>query len=50
MSSPFNLGSAAKIVPRVSKSDEAFAKDGVEFVWGADDVNVDELNDLFAKV
>jgi uncharacterized protein YaaQ len=36
--------------PAITKSDEAFLKDGVEFMWGIKDLDVDELNDLFEKV
>ncbi|CAL8466085.1 g5621 [Coccomyxa elongata] len=36
--------------PKISKSDEAFEKMGVEFVWGYSDLNLDELNDLFSRV
>ena len=36
--------------PKISKSDEAFEKMGVEFVWGYHDLNLDELNDLFSRV
>ena len=39
-------------LPRIviSKTDEAFASDGVEFVYGAAGINLAELNDLFEKV
>lgn len=36
--------------PLMSKSDEAFAHDGVEFVWGSESLDVEALNDLFEKV
>jgi hypothetical protein len=36
--------------PNISKSDEDFLEDGVEFVWGSDTINIGELNDLFEKV
>lgn len=36
--------------PPISKSDAAFLEDGVEFVWGAEGVDVGELNNLFEKV
>ena len=36
--------------PVISKTDEAFASDGVEFVYGAAGINLAELNDLFEKV
>ena len=37
--------------PPISRSDEAFLADlGVEFVWGAEGVDVEELNGLFEKV
>lgn len=32
-----------------SKSDAEFLEDGVEFVWGAEGVDVEELNNLFEK-
>ncbi len=35
--------------PVISKTDEAFAADGVEFVYGADGIDLAELNDLFKK-
>ena len=36
--------------PVISKTDEAFAADGVEFVYGAEGIDLAELNDLFKKV
>ena len=36
--------------PEISKTDEAFLADGVEFVWGIETMNYDNLNDLFQKV
>ena len=36
--------------PQISKTDAQFADDGVEFVWGIENLNYDELNDLFQKV
>ena len=36
--------------PAISRSDAAFAADGVEFVFGGDELDIDELNDLFEKV
>lgn len=37
-------------VPTISRSDDAFAADGVEFVEGIEGINIEELNDLFVKV
>lgn len=36
--------------PSVSKTDEEFLRDGIEFVWGIDGIDVEELNILFSKV
>lgn len=36
--------------PVITRSDEAFAGDGVEFVFGGDQLDIAELNDLFEKV
>lgn len=36
--------------PHISKTDKQFADEGVEFVWGIESLNYDELNDLFQKV
>ena len=36
--------------PTITKSDEDFLKDGVEFVRDATGLNIDELNNLFVKV
>ena len=36
--------------PQVSKSDDDFLRDGIEFVWGIDGIDVEELNTLFSKV
>lgn len=36
--------------PPITKSDERFLEDGMEFVWGAEGVNLAELNDLFQRV
>ena len=35
--------------PPITKSDEAFASENIEFVFGGD-LNIEELNDLFEKV
>lgn len=35
--------------PPISKTDDAFLDAGVEFIW-SNDVNMDELNELFQKV
>ena len=37
-------------VPTISKSDEAFAEQGVEFVRGHEGIDLSELNGLFVKV
>lgn len=37
-------------LPSRSKTDEQFVGEGVEFVWGADGIDIDELNALFEKV
>ncbi|GMH39676.1 hypothetical protein BSKO_07574 [Bryopsis sp. KO-2023] len=37
-------------IPPLSKTDQGFTEDGVEFVEGHQEINVDELNDLFEKV
>lgn len=36
--------------PPISKSDDEFMNGGVEFVWGAESVDIAELNNLFEKV
>jgi N-acetylglutamate synthase-like GNAT family acetyltransferase len=36
--------------PQISKTNTQFAEDGVEFVWGIESLNYNELNDLFQKV
>jgi len=36
--------------PKISKSDEDFERMGVEFVWGYQELNLDDLNDLFSRV
>ncbi len=36
--------------PRITKSDEAFAADGLEFVYSYEGIDLEELNDLFGKV
>jgi len=36
--------------PSISRSDEFFLKQNLEFVWGAQDIDLTELNDLFIKV
>lgn len=36
--------------PQITKSDEAFQEEGIEFVWGIEGIVLDELNDLFQKV
>lgn len=36
--------------PTITKSDEDFAEEGLEFVWGLNGIVLDELNDLFQRV
>lgn len=36
--------------PPITKSDQSFLEDGVSFVWGTQELGIDELNDLFLKV
>jgi GNAT superfamily N-acetyltransferase len=36
--------------PPLTRSDAAFAADGLEFVWGPDGLDLGDLNDLFEKV
>lgn len=36
--------------PKLTKTDEAFAADGVEFVYSHEGIELEELNDLFGKV
>lgn len=36
--------------PPLSKTDAAFAEEGVAFVWGVAGLDFDELNDLFQRV
>lgn len=36
--------------PRITKTDEAFAADGLEFVYSHEGIDLEELNDLFGKV
>jgi hypothetical protein len=36
--------------PAITKSDEEFAELGMEFVWGADEIDLAALNVLFAAV
>lgn len=44
-------GRGMKLVPpKITKSDAAFAKEHIEFVFGSDLVDIEELNDLFEKV
>eukprot|EP00889_Picochlorum_renovo_P007993 jgi/Picre1/35023/NNA_002488.t1 len=47
---PVHSGGQCATPPPISKSDEAFLEDGIEFVWGTKDLSVDELNMLFEKV
>lgn len=35
---------------KITKTDEAFAADGVEFVYSHEGIDLEELNDLFGKV
>ena len=50
ISARISIGDAARKPPPISKSDEAFREDGVEFVWGAAGIDVQELNELFERV
>ena len=36
--------------PKITKTDEAFAADGVEFMYSHEGIDLEELNDLFGKV
>jgi ribosomal protein S18 acetylase RimI-like enzyme len=36
--------------PQISKTDTQFADEGVEFVWGIENLPYEELNDLFQRV
>lgn len=36
--------------PRISRTDQQFEEKGLEFVWGMDELSIDELNDLFVRV
>lgn len=36
--------------PPLTRSDAAFLADGLEFVWGTEGLNLEDLNDLFEKV
>lgn len=36
--------------PQISCSDQQFLKKNLEFVWGAEGIDLMELNDLFEKV
>ena len=36
--------------PPISKADDAFLEEGIEFVWGTDGLGIEELNNLFEKV
>ena len=42
----------AGVIPSVqlTKSDEAFREQGIEFVEGCDNIDLESLNDLFVKV
>lgn len=35
--------------PALTKQDAAFEKEGCEFVWGLEELTVDDLNSLFKK-
>lgn len=37
-------------VPMITKPDEEFEREGIQFVWGTADICIDELNDLFQRV
>lgn len=36
--------------PRISRTDQQFEDKGLEFVWGMEELSIDELNDLFLRV
>jgi hypothetical protein len=38
------------VPPPISKSDETFQNEGLEFIWGSKGIDVKELNDLFERV
>lgn len=38
------------VQPSISRSDDYFLGDGVEFMWGDHSIDIAELNDLFDKV
>lgn len=44
------VGAAKLPVPTITRADEDFEKDGIQFVWGTKDLCIDELNDLFQRV
>lgn len=50
VSAHISIGDAARKPPPITKSDEAFRQDGLEFVWGGAGIDVKELNELFERV
>lgn len=36
--------------PRVSRTDQHYEDNGMQFVWGMEELSIDELNDLFVRV
>ncbi len=36
--------------PRISRTDQQFEDKGLEFMWGMEQLSIDELNDLFLRV
>lgn len=36
--------------PRISRTDEHFQDKGMQFVWGMEELSIDELNTLFVRV
>lgn len=52
---PDKAGLAVQLIemlgpPKITKTDEAFAADGVEFVYNHEGIDLEELNELFGKV
>ncbi len=45
-----NLLSQQVVAPSISKQDIVFADQGLQFVWGHQNIDLDELNRLFEKV
>ena len=36
--------------PRISRTDEHFEDKGMQFVWGMEELSIDDLNTLFVRV